>query len=554
MSFSYATKYCWRVGALMFAAHFFAPLPILCQRPAGGGQISGTVAGVNRAPFAGAQVVLRSNSSSAERRQTKTDKAGQYSFSGLSLGAYTLSASASGFRDSETKMVILTSAHASVDLTLTPLEYAGEDSKAARASQESPPVFSPAGVRGTIAPSGYSTGLGNEETAQLSARANALEIMVFSAVIDETKVDCSQEPVLLRDVEKAPHDFAANHALGAFYLSHGDYFKAIQYLNVAGSLFPRDFTNSRDLAVAMLGGGRGSDAATLLKELLVEHGSNSTLLRLLAFAYRSAGENEKSLAAFHKAAASDTSAENQYDCGVGLIQLGALREALDLFTEATKVHAESARLWLGLGIAEHLLERKLEAVSALLRSADADPDFLPPLVLLSGLGGLSDQTKTDLSRRIAGYLVAHPGEAEAHLAYALVLSKEAQTEENGNARQEIVSELKRALQLNPRMAQGHILLGEMESQANNVPGAIGELVEALKLEPGNAQAHYRLSLLYRRNGEQEAARKEMDVFRALHEKPGDGDFAEATGTLSLGMRAMAIQRVAAQRGCESRQE
>jgi tetratricopeptide (TPR) repeat protein len=547
MSLSYTRENRKYPGALLFAACFFASLPMLGQSAPGGGQISGTVAGPNSSPLVGAQVVLQSSAGSAEQKRIETDKTGRYSFSGLSLGAYKLSASASGFQDSETKVVILTSANATVDLTLTPLESPRADSKADSASQKSPPVFSPAGVRGTIAPGGYSTGLSNEETAHVSASANALEPTLFRKLIDVAPIDCSQESVLLRDVEKAPHDFARNHALGVFYLSHGDYSKGIQYFGVAHSLVPGDFANSRDLTVAMIASGRGSDAVALLEQLLLDHESDSTLLRLLAFAYRSAGDNEKSVTAFHKAAASDAGVDNQYDCGIGLIQLGALMQALDLFTGATKTHSESPRLWLGLGITEHLLDHKPEAVSALLRSADADPDFFPPLALLADLSSLSDPTKAGLRRGIAAYLVAHPGDAEAHLAYALVLSKQSQPEETGNSREETASQLKRALQLNPRMARAHFLLGDMEADANNLSGAIDEFVEAVKLEPGNAQAHYRLSLLYRRNGQQEAARREMDAFLALHGKPGEEDFADASGTLSLTLPS--IQPVPAQSPC-----
>ena len=546
MRFSHASANPKCLGALLLAACFLAPLPMLCQSSASSGQISGTVSGLNGSPLAGAQVVLHSNSSGVEQRRAETDKAGQYSFSGLALGAYTLNASASGFRDSESKIVILTSANAIADLTLTPLEPGKEDSQAGSASQKSPPAFTPAGVRGKTAPTGYSSAQSEEETARVNASANALEITLFNKLTEGTLLDCSQESVLLRDVEMAPREFAPNHALGAFYLSHGDYSKGIQYLDAARSIVPGDFANSRDLAVAMMGAGRGSDAAALLEQLLPDHGSDSTLLRLLAFAYGSTGETEKSVAAFHQAAASDAGVENQYDCGVGFIQLGALSQALELFTAATKTHPESPRLWLGLGIAEHLLDHKQEAVSALLRSADTDPDFLPPLALLAQLSSLSDQTKADLRGRLARYLVARPEDAEAHFAYALVL-KQARPDESSNSQGEITSQLKRALQLNPRMAGAHFLLGDMESEANNLPAAIDEYAAGLKLEPGNARAHYRLALLYRRNGQQEAARKEMEAYRELHGKPSDEDAADATASFSLAMPS--IQPIPAQRSC-----
>src|SRR5579863_923756 len=208
------------LGPLLFAGFLIPCFPALCQDSARIGNISGTVADRNGSPLALAQVVLYSSPSGAERERTETDKAGRYSFSGLPFGAYKLRASASGFQGSEAKMVILASANAGEDLTLTPLESGKEESKADSASQRSAPAFSVAAARGTTAPSGYSTGLSNEETAQV--RASVAGTPLFNILSGETQIDCDQEPALLRDIEKAPHDFAPNHALGAFYLSHGD--------------------------------------------------------------------------------------------------------------------------------------------------------------------------------------------------------------------------------------------------------------------------------------------------------------------------------------------
>ena len=152
----------------------------------------------------------------------------------------------------------------------------------------------------------------------------------------------------------------------------------------------------------------------------------------------------------------------------------------------------------------------------------------------------------DLRGRVAGYLAAHPNDAEAHLVYALALRKE--PEQNANSRQEIASQLKRALQLDPRMARAHFLLGDLESEVNNLSGAIDEFVAGSKLEPENAEAHYRLSLLYRRVGQQEAARKEMDTFRSLRGRADAKTSTDSTAAASPAMQP--IQLVPAQRDCD----
>jgi tetratricopeptide (TPR) repeat protein len=512
--------------SLLLAACAAAPHFILCQAVPQAGQIAGSVAGPSGAAIAGAQIVLRTNESGAEQKRTVSDNSGNFTLTEIPLGAYKLSANASGFRDSDSKLVILSAVSATVNFTLLPLDSVtpngGKTPLTASDQKKAPLTFSPSGVRGTIAPSGYSTGLSSEETSRVRARAGELEPSLFATLASAgANVDCAQEPALLHAVQQAPQDFAANHALGDFYLGHGDYTQAIRYFEAARALSPSDRGVSIDLALALIGAARGADAVALLETLQADRGSDATRLQLLALAYDAAGQTEKASAAYQKAAASDPGADNQYNCGIGLLHLGFTTKARDLFSAASATHPESARIWLGLGIAEHLLERKEAAVAALLHSSDSDSSYLPPLSLLAELSGLTSQTQADLRRRIAAYLVAHPDDADARFTYALALSKQDTAEASMNSRLEIVTQLKRALAFNPRMARAHFLLGDAEANAGDLAGAIDEFVAGLKLEPDDARAHYRLSLLYRRSGQQDRAREEVDKFRSLRPKTGD---------------------------------
>jgi tetratricopeptide (TPR) repeat protein len=526
----------WLRCVLLFACCTLAPRHLLAQA-ANTAQISGQVSSSAGAAVAGAQVVVRSNESGIELHRTMTGTQGSYTFSGLPLGAYKLSANAPGFRDSASRLVILGAASASVNLTLSPMDAGtsgpGQPTQPAAEAEPSPLVFSPAGVRGSIAPSGYSTGLSSEETARVRSRAEELDTSLFAALASPAaNAGCALEPALRNAVQQAPRDAAANHALGAFYLGHGDYAQAIRSLEAARAATPGDRANTIDLALAFIGAKRASDAAVLLEPLVAGSGADATLLRLLALADEASGQPDKATALYERAAAADSSAPSQYSCGIGLIHLGANAKARSLFASAAAAHPESARLLLGLGIAEHILEHKDAAVTALLRASDADSNDLAPLSLLSELADLPAPTQADLRRRVVAYLVAHPDDAEAHFTYALTLSRRNSTEPEQETRQETTRQLQRALALNPRMARAHFLLGDNLADAGDLRAATEEFLAGLKLDPADAQAHYRLAQLYRRTGEQERSRHEIEEFRALRTKAG-GDSSSSTAALAL---------------------
>src|SRR6266705_1803392 len=83
------------------------------------GQISGYVRDASQAVVAGATVVAV-NEGNHEQRQTTTNQSGYYAFPNLSVGSYTLSAEAAGFKKSVQTQVGLSSAgKINVDLIMT---------------------------------------------------------------------------------------------------------------------------------------------------------------------------------------------------------------------------------------------------------------------------------------------------------------------------------------------------------------------------------------------------------------------------------------------------
>lgn len=388
-----------------------------------------------------------------------------------------------------------------------------------------PPAFSAAGVQGSTAPSGYSSGLAREETSAVMKGVSDLNDGLFSGFVPQEHVeDCARAPALIKAAEADPHAFGPNHALGWFYLTHGDFARSIRFLDAARHAQPADIDNSHALALALLGAQRNPEAITLLEGASKNDRNDLALLRLLALAYRLSGERDKSIQAYQRASvAAGGNINNQFDCGLGLLDAGASMESAKLFTAATIVHPDAAKLWFGLGLVQNTQRQKQDAIQSLLRSIAIEPDYGAPYFLLAGLADASSERAAEIRKRLAEFVVSHPSSAEAHYDYALGLWQQQRMHVDSTSTTEIQSQLKLALTANPHMARAHFLLGVIDSGINDPSSAEKELLLAVKSDPENAEEHYRLAQAYKHNNKPDDSEVEMQRFLALHRKQAENE-------------------------------
>jgi tetratricopeptide (TPR) repeat protein len=518
-----------------------ATMSALGQPASQSGQIVGTVRGNSGQQLAGASIILSESENGAKWTRVSSDANGKYALVNIPYGAYTLAAASFGFRQSEPKSLIVASATETVDFTLAPLSKSGAaetlKSGSMDGAEKGPPTFSPAGVQGTTAPSGYSAGLSQEEATHVMDRVDSLRDEVLSALPPgEVIADCNQEADLLTAAQRNPESFDPNHALGIFYFGHGNFIQSISYFKRAYEARPADTNNSRELALALLDARQYSDAVSLLERIRARDSKDAALLRHLALAYEASGKLQKSATEFVEAARLDAGEENLFDCGIGLIGLGAADEAVTLFKPATMAHPGSARLWMGLGIAQDLQKHKIDAIQSLLRSVDVDPEYFPPYSFLADLSGASLEADTQIRRRLAVLVVAHPESAEAHYDYALLLWKQHILSPATADPAEIESQLRLAVAKDPKMARAHFQLGVVYADSGDNANSVAELRETVRLEPGNAEAHYHLAQSYRRNQQPDLANQEMKQFVAMHGGPARAEDDSVTEFRKLAPR------------------
>jgi Tfp pilus assembly protein PilF len=397
----------------------------------------------------------------------------------------------------------------------------GQSERSAK-NPKKPPAFSASGVQGTTAPSGYSTGVSNEEAAAVSKGVDDLNHELLSGFVPDWHVeDCSRESELVKAAKADPKAFEANYALGVFYLQHGDLTRSVEYLESARRVEPANINDSRALALALLGTKRNPEAVNLLEGVTGRARQDPATFRLLALAYQLSGEQQKARETYQRmVAAAPGNVDNVFSSGIGLISVGAPDQAAELFTSATVAHPNQAKLWLGLGIAQDMAQRKVEAIQSLLRAIAIDPDYLPPYFFLAGLADASPERAAEIRKNLAELVVAHPTSAEAHYDYALALWRQRRIDPITASGNEIESQLKLALTNDPNMARAHYLLGVLYADSNDLLRAESELSQAVKLEPNNAEAHYRLAQAYKRTHDSQLADTEMHQFLALHGTEG----------------------------------
>jgi tetratricopeptide (TPR) repeat protein len=176
---------------------------------------------------------------------------------------------------------------------------------------------------------------------------------------------------------------------------------------------------------------------------------------------------------------------------------------------------------MGLGVAQEVLEQKGAAVQSMLRAVEKDPAYFPTYSFLADMADSGPGTQAAIRRRLAEFVVTHPESAESHFDYALGLWKQSRRDPGAGSRDEIIAQLKAAIERDPRSEKAHFTLGQVYADMADLAGAEREFRAALEIEPGNAQAHYHLSQVYRRQGKNEMANEEIEKFRSLRGNPGD---------------------------------
>jgi tetratricopeptide (TPR) repeat protein len=204
--------------------------------------------------------------------------------------------------------------------------------------------------------------------------------------------------------------------------------------------------------------------------------------------------------------------------GAELLLHHASEPAIEVFAKGHRLYPQSVRMMLGLGAAWYAHRSKEQAVQIFLQASDLNPTDPTPYLFLGRLQVMEQVVPPAWTDRMKRFVKLHPETAMAHYLYAVALIKQGGHREHLDAAE---AELKTAIQLDAHFGDAFLQLGIIRSEQGDYPAAIAELQKAVALIPVPDEAHYRLAQVYRRMGEADKARYEIELFKQLSEQKNE---------------------------------
>ena len=185
--------------------------------------------------------------------------------------------------------------------------------------------------------------------------------------------------------------------------------------------------------------------------------------------------------------------------------------AADVFTEALQFHPASLVLRLGRGLAWKDLMRYDAAEADLRQCLDQRPD-LP--IAFDALATVYLQTKRfdELLTLSGGFSERNPRDYRG--TYFAAAARDG-LQQPGPGTDALLAQ---SIQLNPRFAASHALLGKRRLASGDFPAAIGELELALTLRPDYSPAALHLAQAYQKAGRPSDAANAFKRVREIKEK------------------------------------
>jgi tetratricopeptide (TPR) repeat protein len=355
-----------------------------------------------------------------------------------------------------------------------------------------------------------------EQAVRLRPKSGEARINLATNLVRRGKMALA-ETEFKEGVTLEPGSFDANRNLGSFYLRAGKIAEAIPCLEKAQVASPASYDNGYDLALANEELGRLPEARQQIHELL-QRKDTAELHNLLGEVEEKAGNYVLAANEYEKAAHLDPSESNLFDWGSELLAHQTAAPANEVFSEGLKRYPNSSRLAIGLGLALYLRGRYDEAVQALLKGVSLNPSDTRAYYFLSKsyeqAPGLADQV-VEAFRRYAELRARDP---LATYYYAISLWKGRRSETSPAYLEQVESQLKKAIALDPSLPDPHLQLANLYSQRREYAEAVPEYQLALKLSPKTPDAHFRLGQAYVHLGKQGLAEKEFQLHKVLYEQ------------------------------------
>ncbi|MBV9889170.1 MAG: tetratricopeptide repeat protein [Acidobacteria bacterium] len=270
-----------------------------------------------------------------------------------------------------------------------------------------------------------------------------------------------------------------------------------KYQSAAALESKGDFSGARDLTQKALASGDDAEGHHLLGDL--DEKLNDPL---------------GAVREYERAARMYPSEQNYFDWGSELLLHKAAQPAVEVFTKGASLHPDSSRMLAGLGAAQYGVRSYEDAARSLCKASDLKPSEAAPYLFLGQMEKTVNGPLTCAEEKLAQFAKQQPANAAANYYYAVSLikrEKDARTGVDPHAAQTL---LEKSVRLDPKYGPAYVELGALAFQRGDFAQAIKNYQQAIAVSPQLSEAHYRLSLAYKRSGDDAAAKREMETYQA----------------------------------------
>lgn len=271
------------------------------------------------------------------------------------------------------------------------------------------------------------------------------------------------------------------------------------------------------LALSQFEAGDLTGARHLVQQLLQEK-DRAELHNLLGEVEERSGNFREAARQYEIAARLDPSEKNIFDLGTELLKYHGYQQALEVFSYGVKEKPNSAKLHVGLGVAQYSLGQYQEAVETLCRAVDLDPKDSRALDFLGKMYDVAPNLTKEVTKRLEHFARLYPHNPAANYYYALSLRSRITGGASAQINHEAKALLLKAVQDKSDFAEAHYQLGLLYQDEGLISQALEEYQAAVQFRPDLRSAHYRLAQLYAKQGRFDLARSEYEAMKKLGAK------------------------------------
>lgn len=269
---------------------------------------------------------------------------------------------------------------------------------------------------------------------------------------------------------------------------------------------------------SLLQAGKYQEAKDHIRSL-IGAGDKAELRHLLADIDEKTGDSLEAVHEYQRAAEMNPSEPYLFDWGSELLLHHAPEPAEEVFAKGNRLFPQSGRMLIGLGAASFARGSYNQAVERICQASDLNPNDPSPYIFLGKMQAAENVSSSKLLDRLRRFVTTQPQNAQANYFYAVALWK--QNRGRNTSDPQIATLLSNTTRLDPNFAPAQLQLGILKSEQGDQSSAITHYSRTIEIDPENQEAHFRLSQAYRKQGQTERAKKELQIYQELSKKSAE---------------------------------